>query len=458
MKSALQLFLFLFLTMGLSAQTKKALFIGNSYTNNNNLPQLVADVASSVGDTLIKQKHTPGGATLNNHANDSNAMNKINADEWDYVVLQAQSQEPSFPLSQVETQTFPFATQLCDSIRANSSCTRPMFYMTWGRENGDASNCAVWPPVCTYDGMDSLLNLRYRMMGEMNEAYVSPVGVVWHYIRDNHPQIDLYTGDGSHPTIRGSYVAAVTFYTMIFQKDPTLITFNSSLDETEATNIKEAVKLLVYEDLEEWNVGAYNPSANFTVTADTNVLTFNNNSTFSDEFIWNFGENSFSELENPIHEYAEGGDYTVSLIASSCGVTDTFHQEITVFIDMDGDGFTTETDCDDNNETINPDAIEIPNNGVDEDCDGSDLTTATHEVQGIEISIYPNPASDFLYVEYPENTSLSIQLFDLKGQLIKSYSKDKRILNVSEIGTGNFLMKIMSNDSGSFIVEKITIK
>ncbi len=41
--------------------------------------------------------------------------------------------------------------------------------------------------------------------------------------------------------------------------------------------------------------------------------------------------------------------------------------------DNDNDGFTqSEGDCDDNNAAIHPDAIDIPNNGVDENCDSTD--------------------------------------------------------------------------------------
>lgn len=44
---------------------------------------------------------------------------------------------------------------------------------------------------------------------------------------------------------------------------------------------------------------------------------------------------------------------------------------IAQFIDQDNDNFNSSEDCDDNNAAINPGATEIPNNETDEDCDGT---------------------------------------------------------------------------------------
>ncbi|MEL6970615.1 MAG: T9SS type A sorting domain-containing protein [Bacteroidota bacterium] len=453
-----QLLLLLFFTLSLSAQTKKVLFIGNSYTNNNNLPKLVGDAALSVGDTLIYNRHTPGGARLSDHASNPNALNKINSDDWDHVVLQEQSQMPSFGDWQVANEVYPFAAQLCDSIRANNACTRPIFYMTWGRENGDQSNCAILPWLCTYEGVDSMLNMRYRIMAEDNESLVSPVGEVWHYIRDNYPEIDLYAGDGSHPTIRGSYLAAITFYTIIFQKDPTLISFNSSLDEGMAADIKTAVRLIVYDDLVEWNIGAYDPVADFTVSPAINVLTFENTSSYAEDVSWDFGDGNVSILENPVHEYAAEGNYTVTLVASSCGLVDTLQQEFIVYVDLDGDGFSTETDCNDDDAAINPDAEEIANNGIDEDCDGDDLITATRELQGVEIAIYPNPTSDVLYLEHGTSVNLQVELLNVNGQLVRAFPENAQTLNVEGIPSGVYLLKVQQLSTLHYFVEKIWIK
>jgi len=176
----LTLFVFVvaFNIKSVAQQSLNVLFLGNSYTGVNNLPQLVSNVALSAGDTVVFSSNTPGGYTLEQHATNVTSMGLIQQGGWDYVILQEQSQLPSF---QNYLSTGP--AFLSHEVSVFNPCARTMFYMTWGRKNGDANNCASWPPVCTYEGMDSMLRMRYMEMGTVNEAEVSPVGKVWNRIR-----------------------------------------------------------------------------------------------------------------------------------------------------------------------------------------------------------------------------------------------------------------------------------
>ena len=221
------------------AQTKSILFIGNSYTYfNGGVDVMLKNISLAEGDTLYTESLTVGSASFSTFCNNPETFNRIRSRAWDYVVLQEQSQLPSFPPSQVETECYPFAKRLCDSIRANDSCTQILFFMTWGRENGDQSNCANYEPLCTYDGMQQRLRESYVQMADDNNAIAVPVGLAWKYVRDNYPEIDLYHSDESHPSVAGTYLAALTFCSVIFGYDyvsessycPENIDFNTRRD------------------------------------------------------------------------------------------------------------------------------------------------------------------------------------------------------------------------------------
>ena len=257
MKKSLLLLIVPFLSFG-QIDSLNVLFIGNSYTASNNLPYIVSTIANSMGDYLYTESNLIGGATLQTHVNNTNTNNLIISGNWDYVSIQEQSQYPSFPLWQVEQDVFPYATQLNQLISDYNDCGQTIFFMTWGRENGDINNCPKWPQVCTYEGMDDLLHERYMIMANDNGAFVSPVGAVWRYIINGQYDLDLYSADGSHPSFLGSYVAGVCFYTALFQKNPLNIPWNEQWDmilsEADSEIIHEVVKIVVYDNLDEWNI------------------------------------------------------------------------------------------------------------------------------------------------------------------------------------------------------------
>lgn len=216
---------------------KKIFFIGNSYTAYNDLAGIIQYIGASHGDTFEVNTRAPGGTSFSQHSFAPDLFTALRNGQYDAVVLQEQSQIPSFPLSQVQSMCFPYAKLLADSIRAINPYSKIVFYTTWGRENGDAQNCPNWEPVCTFQGMNELLRQRYQQMAKDNKCKAAPIASIWRDLRDT-TNIQLYSGDGSHPSIQGSFVAAATIYTTLFSK-----TINSKT-EIPAIPTKEKLQII----------------------------------------------------------------------------------------------------------------------------------------------------------------------------------------------------------------------
>ena len=402
----------LYLLSSVTAQAQdslKVLFLGNSYTNYNQLPAMVASMATSTGNVLQYSANTPGGYRFSQHAADATSLNYIAQGTWDYVVLQEQSQLPSFPISQVEQDVFPYARKLDSLITAANPCTETVFYTTWGRKNGDATNCGFFPPLCTYQGMDSLLQLRYRMMADSNNAILSPVAQLWRYLRTNNPTLDLYDPDGSHPSAAGSYAAACAFYTVLFRKDPTAITFNSTLNTTDAASIRAAAKIVVFGNLADWNVGKYDPVAAFTYSIFSCYASFNSLSQNVDTYEWDFGDGTpISNEVNPVHLYPDNGSFTVELIVSNCDKKDTLYIPVWV------------------------------------PC-GSSIDEQTNA----QVKTYPNPFTDRIAIstELPGNAG-AWELLNAQGQLIQSGSLKSNLFieGLGNLPNGLYLLKLQVGD------------
>lgn len=399
------------LATSVHAKKIRALFIGNSYTEVNNLPQIIAMLAADGGDTLEFQKSTPGGFRLEQHASHPPTLSLIESGNWDYVILQEQSQIPSFTDWDVESFFYPYVKTLDSLIHVHNPCATTMMYITWGRKNGDADNCPYFPPLCTYLGMDSLLRLRYETVAEQIGASLSPAGPVWRYIRSEYPGIELYTADQSHPTAAGSFAAACAFYSVMFGKNPADRAYNYSLPAVQAHNIRQAAKIVTYDSLDYWTRFVQLPKALFEFSISESTVTFYNQSENADSYIWNFGDDTpIDTTANPIHTFTSPGSYTVTLTAIHCNYSHEWSTDINIG------------------------------------------TSGVEEISPLPaIKIYPNPVKQELKIEHL-GSARKIELYNLLGQKLSSVSahgESISTLDVTSLNSGFYFLRVYTNQGVS---------
>jgi hypothetical protein len=361
--------------------TCRILFLGNSYTYVNNLPQLVHDLAWANGDTVIYDSNTPGGYSLSMHFNDAASVAKIYAQPWDYVVLQAQSQEPAIDSAYVASSVFPFAHKLDSLIHDNDSCTQTVFYMTWGRKNGDASYCPQLPVLCTYAGMQGELRRRYLQMAYDNHAIVAPAGLAWREVIAANPAFDLYQADESHPSLHGSYLTACTFYASIFRRSPVGNSFTGSLPLSDAQLLQQKASAIVFDSLAVWNTLVYRPKPSYSAAGTGQSVTLTSTSVNANAVFWDFGGGLTSASNVFTHTFTSPGTYPFTLTATNNCFSDTLHD--TLYVPL----FT----------------------GL--------LPEAT---QNFSPEVFPNPCSGAFSVRGLNGERAQLRIFDLRGSVLFS--------------------------------------
>ncbi len=210
-----RLFLLLLLCASTFAQTPskpvRVLFIGNSYTYFNNLPEVFAKLVDASHLKKVEYAmQAPGGWRLQDHLDHGNALKAIQSQKWDYVVLQDQSQigdnhvidgKPRITTDEV---FYPSAINLVKAIQATGAI--PVFYLTWAKKAVPEDQ--------------AMLDNAYFRVAKETKSVVAPVGVAWAEVRTKAPSIELYIEDGSHPSPAGTYLAACVFYATIIGRSP----------------------------------------------------------------------------------------------------------------------------------------------------------------------------------------------------------------------------------------------
>ncbi len=107
----------------------RLLFIGNSFTQRNDLPGMLEELALARSISLVHDLISVGGASLRTHWNAGRAAEAIASGGYDYVVLQEQS---TLPIKN--------AARMAENIRLFDDAierakSRTVLYMTWAREH-----------------------------------------------------------------------------------------------------------------------------------------------------------------------------------------------------------------------------------------------------------------------------------------------------------------------------------
>ena len=148
----------------------------------------------------------------------------------------------------------------------------------------------------------------------------------------------------------------------------------------------------------------HKPTADFLFLTNNLSVDFTDASTGATNWLWNFGDGNTNTTQNPSHTYATSGTYFVSLyIQNDINSWDTINNSITVGTQS-----------------------KINSNKINND-----------------IKIYPNPTSNFVFIESNNQNIESIEVIDFTGKTILSTTNNK--IDFIDYKKGIYFIKVITN-------------
>lgn len=172
---------------------KKFLFIGNSHTYFNDMPQLFANLyQAGTGERAEAVMLSHPGRSWEWHEKEAYELRyNLLYGGYDWCFLQ-QAAHP-FPGEETTRTCGSYLIGLC-----RLAGTHPVLVETWAKKEEPEEQ--------------ERMNRVYREMSREHRCLLSPVGEIWQTVRECCPEAELYFEDGAHASVYGDYLIACSHY------------------------------------------------------------------------------------------------------------------------------------------------------------------------------------------------------------------------------------------------------
>lgn len=254
------------------SQEINVLFIGNSLTYYNDMPQMLQKMMNETNPNIKIDQITFPGMSLNDHLNKviesqsgdnlktrskkpdeiTETEKKIKEKDWDIIILQTGGVSVLIPES-VQYKINPAIERIKNLATTN---TRLILFNTW-------TTNIEFPKKYCYRGIqldpslermkefcspsiedenDYLfkLNSSYKSIAENFGLEKTDHGDVFQRVFKKHPELEILE-DEMHPSKLGAFLSACIFYEMITKKDASELEYTADLDSKKSEVLKKMV-------------------------------------------------------------------------------------------------------------------------------------------------------------------------------------------------------------------------
>lgn len=330
------------------------------------------------------------------------------------------------------------ATLASGSTLTNCWSGRPFWHfhhMGLGDHIGYSAMRSMNNTSATYDANNSTRGIHMALMGDptLRAHIIAPAqNLVANYLDGKA----LLSWDASPDSVAGYHIFRKTGATSQYEKintqmiTATVFTDSCLIEPGIYTYMVRAVRLETTNSGSFYNMSTgitgslHNPDfnlliASFSFVQNGSQVSITNTSQNATGFQWDFGDGNGSTQQEPDHNYAHDGNYTITLIASSACGSDTITAQVHV-----------------------------------------NTAGAAGSISYATAIIYPNPTDGILYIDINnmENTAYTITVFDVMGKTVHRSQtlETKTRLNLSEFGNGAYYLLIGNNEH--FLKRKIIIQ